>query len=164
MVKEIFNVFINRTIAYHYSHHIGLVTFNSYPTVNQGIMAVIENLRTQVLEINASGGTNIWDALLKPEQCLRTYSVKYPNAKKRIVALSDGEDNAHQRCAGPSDLRSDRLEPPDIWTAQDHPRSVHRASVGRATWVASCRSVGPHSDLKLGRSSLMQTASRSNQI
>ena len=58
-------------------------------------MAVIENLRTQVLEINASGGTNIWDALLKPEQCLRTYSVKYPNAKKRIVALSDGEDNAH---------------------------------------------------------------------
>jgi Mg-chelatase subunit ChlD len=95
VVKEIFDVFINRTIAYHYSHHIGLLTFNTVSTVTQEITPVIENLRSKVMDITSSGGTRIWEALLEAEKCLSTYSLKYPNAKKRILALSDGEDTGY---------------------------------------------------------------------
>jgi Mg-chelatase subunit ChlD len=92
VIKEIFDVFINRIIAYHYSHHIGLLIFNTVSTVAQEITPIIENLRSKIMGITSSGGTRIWEALLEVEKCLSTYSLKYPNAKKRILALSDGED------------------------------------------------------------------------
>jgi hypothetical protein len=93
-VKEIFDIFINRTTAYHYSHHIGLVTFNSTATVSQEITHVIEDLRGKVMLIEAFGGTAIWKALELAAECLTKYAARYPRAKKRILALSDGEDES----------------------------------------------------------------------
>jgi hypothetical protein len=78
------------------------------------------------------------------------------NATVVYNQTSDTKVTPIQRCAGPSQLRSDWLGPPDIWTAQDHPRSVHRSSVGQATDHESCRSVSSRSDLKPGRSDLTQ--------
>ena len=93
VVKEIFNIFINRTIAYNYVHHIGLVTFDSDAQVSQPITPVIEDLRSAVLNIESHGLTALWKALLIAETQLSAYSHKYPSAKKRILALSDGENN-----------------------------------------------------------------------
>ena len=103
LVKEIFNIFINRTIAYNYVHHIGLVTFDSDAQVAQPITPVLEDLRSAVLNIESHGLTALWKALLIAERELSAYSHNYPSAKKRILALSDGENNiepfsAHEIC------------------------------------------------------------------
>lgn len=93
VVKEIFNIFINRTIAYNYIHHIGLVTFDSDAKVAQRITHVLEDLRSAVLNIECYGLTALWKALIIAERQLSAYGSKYPRAKKRILALSDGENN-----------------------------------------------------------------------
>jgi Mg-chelatase subunit ChlD len=95
VVKEIFDIFINRTITYHYSHHIGLVTFDSTATLSQEITYVIEDLRGKVMFIEADGATAIWDALVLAKKCLTKCGEKYPRAKKRILAHSDGEGLKH---------------------------------------------------------------------
>jgi hypothetical protein len=92
VVKEIFEVFINRTIVYNYSHHIGLVTFSDNPNLVQRMTPVIEDLRCAVMGIQATGSTALWDALVACEGHLTSYAAQYPNARKRIVVLSDGQD------------------------------------------------------------------------
>jgi Mg-chelatase subunit ChlD len=93
VVKQIFDIFINRTIAYDYAHHIGLITFATTAREVQGIGAVINRLRDAVANITPCGNTALWDALVLAEIKLSTYGEKYPKAKKRIVVLSDGENN-----------------------------------------------------------------------
>jgi Mg-chelatase subunit ChlD len=71
--------------------------------VSQEITPVIEDLRSKVMLIEADGDTSIWDALILAETRLTKYAETYPRAKKRILALSDGEDNrsnhaAHEAC------------------------------------------------------------------
>jgi Mg-chelatase subunit ChlD len=61
--------------------------------VSQEITHVIEDLRGKVMLIETDGATAIWDALILAEKCLTKYEKKYPRAKKRILALSDDEDN-----------------------------------------------------------------------
>lgn len=39
------------------------------------------------------GDTALWDALMLANDQLREYGEKFPDAKKRIICLSDGEDN-----------------------------------------------------------------------
>lgn len=39
------------------------------------------------------GDTALWDALFLANQELCEYGKKFPDAKKRIICLSDGEDN-----------------------------------------------------------------------
>lgn len=99
VVKQIFDIFINRTIAYDYAHHIGLITFSTRATEVQAIGPVIQRLRLAVGNITPGGCTALWDALVLAEMKLSSYGKKYPNAKKRIVVLSDGENNQRNHTA-----------------------------------------------------------------
>ena len=71
---------------------IGLITFDSKPKITQGITYAIEDFRNSMNEMIAQGDTAVWDALALANDQLADYGQKYPNAKKRIICLSDGTD------------------------------------------------------------------------
>ena len=94
MVKQVFDVFIDRTLAYNYSNHIGLITFADCPQVKQSITHVVEDFRASVKDQTRGFSTSIWDALETAKIHLNNHGQKYPQAGKRIICLTDGEDNA----------------------------------------------------------------------
>lgn len=83
---------INRMSGYNYKTHVGLITFASTPKVTMGISHVLENFRRATNDMNAEGDTAIWDALALAKDQLVEYGKKFPEAKKRIICISDGED------------------------------------------------------------------------
>ncbi|THW71835.1 hypothetical protein D6D19_07040 [Aureobasidium pullulans] len=102
VLKQMFEAMVNRMIAYSYKTHIGLITFNSTATVSQSITHVIENSRRSVESMNAQGDTALWDGLKLAQTQIMKYAEKYPKAQRRIICLSDGDDN--KSTAGPADL------------------------------------------------------------
>jgi Mg-chelatase subunit ChlD len=93
VVKQLFDVFIDRTLAYNYNNHIGLITFDNRPKVKQGITSIIEDFRSSVKDETSGTHTSLWDALNSAKTELTAYGLKHPSARKRIVCLTDGEDN-----------------------------------------------------------------------
>lgn len=57
-----------------------------------GISHVIENFRRSIADMKAEGDTALWDALALAKDQLVEYGKKYPEAKKRIICISDGAD------------------------------------------------------------------------
>lgn len=56
------------------------------------ITHVIENFRQSTNRLSAAGDTALWDALALAKDQLKQYAIKYPNAKKRVIIISDGAD------------------------------------------------------------------------
>ncbi|KAF2463700.1 uncharacterized protein BDR25DRAFT_245013 [Lindgomyces ingoldianus] len=92
VLKQMFDAFINRVLAYNFQTHIGLITFRSTASLTQDITHAVENFRHQLNSTTASGDTALWDALLLAQDQLLQYSEKFPKAKLRIICLSDGDD------------------------------------------------------------------------
>ena len=95
--KQIFGSFINRVLAYNYPVHVGLVTFETTSKLAQAPSAIVENFRRAIDKMEATGDTALWDALALACDELRESSRKYPDAKKRIICLSDGVDNKSEK-------------------------------------------------------------------
>ncbi|KAK3677482.1 hypothetical protein LTR78_002332 [Recurvomyces mirabilis] len=91
-LKQIFQALINRILAYSYKTHIGLVTVGTNAQLVKQLDGVIENFRRAVDTMSASGDTALWDSLALAHDQLKEYSKKYPEAKKRIIVISDGCD------------------------------------------------------------------------
>lgn len=62
VLKQMFDAFINRLLAYGYQTHIGLVTFASKATLLQEITNAVENFRHKLNQLAAKGDTAIWDS------------------------------------------------------------------------------------------------------
>ncbi|KIW06114.1 uncharacterized protein PV09_03281 [Verruconis gallopava] len=92
VLKQIFDQFVNRTIAYNYSTHLGLIIFDSTARVARQLSDVVEDFRATVNELKPSSDTAIWDGLALACHHLEQYGTRYPEAKKRILCISDGED------------------------------------------------------------------------
>ncbi|KAK6523109.1 hypothetical protein TWF694_006007 [Orbilia ellipsospora] len=94
--KEIFSNFINRTIAYNYATHCGLLPFNSTIkiAISQSITFDLEAFRGTVMNMSTGGNTPLWDALVIAIDELNKVGANLPNAKKRIICLSDGADTS----------------------------------------------------------------------
>lgn len=92
VLKQMFEALINRVLAYNYSTHIGLITFDSEARVSQNLTHVIENFRRSVESMEAKGDTTLWDALSLASDLISQYAQRFPNALKRIICLSDGND------------------------------------------------------------------------
>ena len=71
---------------------VGLITFNSTVHISQEITSAIENFRQSLDSMSAVGDTALWDAIALADDQLSQYGQKYPNARKRIICLSDGAD------------------------------------------------------------------------
>jgi Mg-chelatase subunit ChlD len=61
--------------------------------LSQPLTHVVENFRHTVNEMEAEGDTALWDALALANDQLSEYGKKFPEAKRRIICLSDGADN-----------------------------------------------------------------------
>ncbi|PIA90444.1 putative bifunctional E2/E3 enzyme [Cercospora beticola] len=92
VLKQMFEAYINRSIAYGYKVHMGLVTFNTTAAVKTSLTHVIENFRNAISNMEAEGDTALWEAVALCHDQLNEYAEKYPQAKKRIVVISDGDD------------------------------------------------------------------------
>ncbi len=131
VLKQMFDAFINRILAYNCQTHLGLVKFASKASVSQPLTHAVENFRHKLNNLSASGDTALWDSksnsdpvrflsdrtwkfnfcesyvianhesigvALAQDQLLH-YAEKYPNAKMRIICISDGEDNKSKNTA-----------------------------------------------------------------
>ncbi|KAI7773336.1 hypothetical protein LA080_011214 [Diaporthe eres] len=56
------------------------------------ISHVLENFRRATNELKGGGDTALWDALALAGDQIEQYASRFPNAKKRIVVISDGRD------------------------------------------------------------------------
>ena len=96
-VKQLFDIFINRTLAYGYSHHIGLITFNGNIAYPKAINEVTRDFRQEISALQPSGWTALWDALHRAKVELDSSGSTYPDAIKRIIVLTDCEDTGSTR-------------------------------------------------------------------
>lgn len=92
VLKQMFEALINRMLAYNYKNHVGLVKFSSHAQVVMPISHVLENFRRATNELKGGGDTALWDALALAGDQIEQYAFRFPNAKKRIVVISDGRD------------------------------------------------------------------------
>lgn len=92
VLKQMFEALINRMLAYNYKNHVGLVKFSSHAEVVMPISHVLENFRRATNALQADGDTALWDALALAGDQIEQYASRFPNAKKRIVVISDGRD------------------------------------------------------------------------
>ncbi|KAF2824079.1 hypothetical protein CC86DRAFT_421855 [Ophiobolus disseminans] len=97
VLKQMFDAFINRLLAYNFKTHVGLITFGTKASVSQGITNAVENFRHKLNSMAPSGDTAIWDSIALAQDQLQDYTEQYPNAKLRIICISDGEDNKSQQ-------------------------------------------------------------------
>ncbi|KAJ8116748.1 hypothetical protein OPT61_g1881 [Boeremia exigua] len=97
VLKQMFDAFVNRLLAYNFQTHVGLVTFGTTASVSQNITHAIENFRHQLNNMVAEGDTAIWDSIALAMDQLQQYASRYPKATLRIICISDGEDNKSTR-------------------------------------------------------------------
>ncbi|KAL6704640.1 hypothetical protein ACN47E_008037 [Coniothyrium glycines] len=93
VLKQLFDAYINRLLAYNFQAHLGLVTFSTRAKVAQSITPALENFRHKLSNMSASGDTAIWDSIALAQDQLQQYADEHPNAKLRIICISDGSDN-----------------------------------------------------------------------
>ena len=101
VAKELFEVFVNRLQAYRLAgtHHLGLISFSSVPKISQNIGSVAPYFKSSVRTVSSNGITALWDALAMAHEEIARYAKEYPDAKKRVIVLSDGEDNNSKKRA-----------------------------------------------------------------
>jgi len=112
VLKQMFDQFVNRILAYDYRTHIGLITFNSAARVAQPLTHIVEDFRSTVNQLDHSGDTALWDALALASDQVMEHANRYPDAKRRILCISDGLDTGSARM--PADV-SDELCRNDIY-------------------------------------------------
>ncbi|KAE8873449.1 hypothetical protein PTNB73_00081 [Pyrenophora teres f. teres] len=99
VLKQMFDAYINRLLAYNFHSHVGLVTFSTKALVAQKITNAVENFRHKLNNLKASGDTAIWDSIALAQDQIQQYAEQYPGSKLRIICISDGEDNKSQNTA-----------------------------------------------------------------
>nr|XP_046236009.1 uncharacterized protein LOC124054273 isoform X2 [Scatophagus argus] len=90
-VKELFDNFANRTMAYDFHHVIGLVKFDSTVETLHTFTETLEKFKEHVHTLKASGRTKLYDALQHGMLELEKVK-KFPDCKRRILCLTDGND------------------------------------------------------------------------
>jgi uncharacterized protein YegL len=94
-VKEVFQQLVARIAAYNLPTHLGLVTFSSQSDVRiqQPLTPVLYDFKDRVMDACAGGSTALWDAIVKAKDMLVAFKSRHPTAKRRIIVLTDGENN-----------------------------------------------------------------------
>ena len=93
IVKELFKTFADRSMAYNYHHVIGLTLFNESVEVVSSVSEEFVLFQSVVQDVQTGGRTAVWDAMVSAAEQLNAISATYPDCVKRILCLTDGEDN-----------------------------------------------------------------------
>ncbi|XP_061587146.1 uncharacterized protein LOC133451985 [Cololabis saira] len=91
-VKELFDNFANRTMAYDFHHVIGLVKFDSSVETLHTFTENLENFKVHLRNIKTKTGTRLFDALQHGACELEKVKMKFPDCRLRIMCLTDGYD------------------------------------------------------------------------
>lgn len=84
-------------LSNHLTTCIGLITFQSTAKISLKITHAVENFRHKVYGMSTQGDTALWDAISLASDQIVDYTKKFPNAKRRIICLSDGKDNMSKK-------------------------------------------------------------------
>ncbi|XP_067467653.1 uncharacterized protein [Thunnus thynnus] len=91
-VKELFDNFATRSMAYDFHHVIGLVKFDSTVTTLHTFTETLEKFKEHVHTLKATGQTRLYDALQHGMLELDKVKKKFPDCRLRILCLTDGND------------------------------------------------------------------------
>ncbi|XP_047444520.1 uncharacterized protein LOC125010181 [Mugil cephalus] len=92
-VKELFDNFATRSIAYDFHHVIGLVKFDSMVKTLHTFTENLEKFKVHMRNIEASGCTLLYDALRRGATELERVKTRFPDCRLRILCLTDGNDS-----------------------------------------------------------------------
>ncbi|KAM6989315.1 uncharacterized protein LKV04_009000 [Tautogolabrus adspersus] len=92
-VKELFDNFATRTMAYDFHHIIGLVKFDSMVKTLHTFTENLEKFKEHFRNIEASGCTLLYDALRRGASELEKVKARFPDCRLRIMCLTDGNDS-----------------------------------------------------------------------
>ncbi|XP_074544926.1 uncharacterized protein LOC141804413 isoform X2 [Halichoeres trimaculatus] len=92
-VKELFDNFASRTMAYDFHHVISLVKFDSMVKTLHTFTENLEKFKEHIRNIEASGCTLLYDALRRGASELEKVKTRFPDCRLHIICLTDGNDS-----------------------------------------------------------------------
>ena len=96
-VKQLFHAFANRSMAYNLHNVIGLTLFATDIKVHSRVTELFERFKQKVDIVAAEGRTKLYDAIVEGIRQLSEFIARYPECRKRIICLTDGEDCLSQK-------------------------------------------------------------------
>ncbi|XP_051741704.1 uncharacterized protein LOC127508105 isoform X1 [Ctenopharyngodon idella] len=91
-IKEIFDSFANRCMAYNFEQVICLVKFDSVVKTLHTFTETVETFKEHVHGLQPSGATLLYDALNRGCKELNQIRQRFPDCRCRILCLTDGND------------------------------------------------------------------------
>ncbi|XP_035994236.1 uncharacterized protein LOC105940070 [Fundulus heteroclitus] len=95
-VKELFDNFATRSMAYDFHHVIGLVKFDSFVKTLHTFTESLEVFKEHLRDLKANGCTLLYDALRRGTRELNKVKERFPDCRLRIICLTDGNDSGSQ--------------------------------------------------------------------
>uniref|UniRef100_A0A8C7N999 Uncharacterized protein n=3 Tax=Oncorhynchus kisutch TaxID=8019 RepID=A0A8C7N999_ONCKI len=92
-VKQLFDNFATRSMAYNFHHVIGLVKFDSSVKTLHTFTETLETFKEHVHNLEANGCTVLYDALKRGMSQLKQVGEQFPDCRLRIICLTDGNDD-----------------------------------------------------------------------
>ncbi|XP_038137619.1 uncharacterized protein LOC119781281 [Cyprinodon tularosa] len=92
-VKELFDNFATRSMAYDFHHIIGLVKFDSFVKTLHTFTENLEVFKEHLRDLKPSGCTLLYDALRRGARELEKVKERFPECRLRIICLTDGNDS-----------------------------------------------------------------------
>ncbi|XP_010873797.2 uncharacterized protein LOC105013731 [Esox lucius] len=92
-VKQLFDNFATRTMAYNFHHVIGLVKFDTSVKTLHTFTENLETFKEHVHTLKADGCTVLYDALKRGMLQLKEVGEQFPDCRLRIICLTDGNDD-----------------------------------------------------------------------
>ncbi|XP_064844619.1 uncharacterized protein LOC135555798 isoform X2 [Oncorhynchus masou masou] len=92
-VKQLFDNFATRSMAYNFHHVIGLVKFDSSVKTLHTFTENLETFKEHVHNLEANGCTVLYDALKRGMSQLKQVGEQFPDCRLRIICLTDGNDD-----------------------------------------------------------------------
>ncbi|XP_045547229.1 uncharacterized protein isoform X1 [Salmo salar] len=91
-VKQLFDNFTTRSMAYDFHHVIGLVKFDSSVKTLHTFTETLETFKEHIHNLKANGRTALYDALNHGISELEKVGQQFPDCRLRIICLTDGND------------------------------------------------------------------------
>uniref|UniRef100_A0A3P8Z502 UBC core domain-containing protein n=2 Tax=Esox lucius TaxID=8010 RepID=A0A3P8Z502_ESOLU len=91
-IKQLFDNFAQRSMAYGFHHVISLVKFDSSVKTLHTFTETLETFKEYIHKLKAQGRTLLYDALDHGISELEKVQVLFPDCRLRIICLTDGND------------------------------------------------------------------------
>uniref|UniRef100_A0A8C7KYJ2 Uncharacterized protein n=1 Tax=Oncorhynchus kisutch TaxID=8019 RepID=A0A8C7KYJ2_ONCKI len=91
-IKQLFDNFTTRSMAYDFHHVIGLVKFDSSVKTLHTFTETLETFKEHIHNLKANGRTVLYDALNHGTSELEKVGKQFPDCRLRIICLTDGND------------------------------------------------------------------------